>query len=305
MSDGLGSAVTIRFPSTAAFYVNSVDRIEGTSSGDFTIYKQGNLFTGFFNRMALQEIVLDYGIPNVSATSFNSRFNLTYQIPPAAPVVTSIDLANGFYSVEQCLVEIVAALNALPGVAAGTFVLTPLAGGGVTLGIDQAIAPGGVFELNADDNGGGQNDALNDQLFNFNLLDIGFNQSYTIVAPRLLPFEYIDIVCNQLTLNQKLKDNDTSTAPRDVLYRWYFAWDTEPTYYDAYGFPILQGYRPFIQRRIIPFPKQIRWSSKQPVGSLKFQVYDNGDTIVNADSYPLSTGGAEMEFQMTLLLSED
>ena len=114
----------------------------------------------------------------------------------------------------------------------------------------------------------------------------------------------MDFVCTQLTYNQELKDGDTSEKSRDVLYRWYFAWDTE-TSYDGYGFPVLQGYRSFIQRRLIAFPKQIRWNSSQPVGNLTFQVYNDTDEIVDPDAYPPNAGGAEMEFQMTLLLSED
>jgi hypothetical protein len=114
----------------------------------------------------------------------------------------------------------------------------------------------------------------------------------------------LDFVSPQLTYNQELKDADTSKNVKDVLYRWYFAWDEE-TSYDTLGFPVLQGYRSFIQRRLISFPKQIRWNNTQPVGVVQFQVFDDNDDIVDSDAFPAEEGGAEMEFQMTFLLSEN
>jgi len=300
-ADTEAKAVTTRPSSTANFLIDSADRpAQYNSAGNFQIVKSNSIFNGFFNRMAVQEIVLDWGIPNISPVTFNDFFIISYDDGVNPPVNHTVYLPAGFYDAQQALDTIVSQLNISVGVAA--FVITS-GNTGVVMGIDQAAVPGGTFEiLDALPTGEQANLAL--EIFSNEQVANGYAQSYTILAPRILSLRYLDFVCNQLTYNQELKDADTSEKSRDVLYRWYFAWDTE-TSYDGYGFPVLQGYRSFIQRRLIAFPKQIRWNSSQPVGNLTFQVYNDTDEIVDPDAYPPNAGGAEMEFQMTLLLSED
>lgn len=291
-----GKASTIRPPSTANFLIDSTDRDEVAypNSGNFQIVKTNSLFNGFFNRMAVQEVVLDWGIPNISLQDHNDTFTVTYVFPPNPAATTTINLPNGFYTVAQALATIVSQLNVAVGTP-GAFVIT--AGNtGVYMDVDQAVVPGGTFEINEEN--------LANQIFTAGQIDAGQAQGYPIIAPRILNYRYLDFVCPQLTYNQELKDSDTSPQSRDVLYRWYFGWDNE-TSYDTLGFPILQGYRSFVARRLIAFPKQIRWDPKQPIGNLKFEVYDNVDQIVDAEKFPAVDGGAVMEFQMTLLLSED
>lgn len=297
-------ATTVRPSSTANFLVDSVDRPKSYPiSGDFQIVKTNSIFNGFFNRMAVQEVVLDWGVPNVSSVDQNNTFTVDYDDGVNPAVEHTAILPNGFYNAKQALDTIVSQLNVLIGTP-GAFVITS-GNTGVYMGIDQTVVAGGTFEIlsvsappNSDENN------LAFQIFSEKQVDAGFAQSYPIICPRILPLRYLDFVCNQLTYNQELKDGDTSEKSRDVLYRWYFGWDTE-TSYDAYGFPVLQGYRSFIQRRFLAFPKQIRWSPNQPIGNLSFQVYNDLDEIVDTDTYPAIDGGAEMEFQMTMLLSED
>jgi hypothetical protein len=300
-------AVTTRPSSTANFLIDSFDRddIAYPSSGNFQITKKQSIFNGFFNRMSVQEIVLDYGIPNVSVIHENSSFVINYDDNVNPPVEHVIYIPDGFYTVEEALDTIVSQLNVSVGTP-GAFKIT--SGIGVTgraeMDIDQAVVPGGTFEILRENGAGTIANNLARDIFTEGQIDAGFAQAYPIVAPHILPFRYLDFVCSQLTYNQELKDADTSEQSRDVLYRWYFGWDNE-TSYDGYGFPVLQGYRSFVARRLIAYPKQIRWSSAQPVGNLTFQVYNDTDEIVDSEAYPDVSGGAVMEFQMTLLLSED
>lgn len=288
-------AVTVRPSSTAAFMVDSKDRADAyPSSGSFQITKSQSLFNGFINRIALQEIVLDYGIPNVfdNALQDAASFTISYVLAPAAPVQLTVTLPTGFYTVEEALDRLVVLLNA--ATAPGTFAITYTAPDPrVSLDITGA---GNTFEILETN--------LATDLFNDKQINAGQAASYIVMAPRLLPFSYLDFVSTPLTYNQELKDNDTSISARDVLYRWYFAWDT-PVDYDGYGFPILQGYRPFVQRRIIPYPKQILWNKAQPIGNLTFEVYNEADQIVDAELFPAAEGGAQLEFQMTMLLTEN
>lgn len=288
--------VTVRPSSTANFLIDSTDRDDTAypNSGDFQITKNNSLFNGFFNRMAVQEVVLDWGIPNISLEDENDSFSVTYVFPPNPAATVTINLPNGFYTVAQAIDTIVSQLNVAVGVP-GAFVIN--AGNtGIYMSVDQTVVAAGTFEIH--------DTVLANQIFTFGQIDSGQAQSYPIIAPRLLNYRYLDFVCSQLTYNQELKDADTSPQSRDVLYRWYFGWDNEPSY-DTLGFPVLQGYRPFVARRLIAYPKQIRWAPSQPVGNLRFEVYNENDEIVNAEKFPAADGGAVMEFQMTLLLSED
>lgn len=308
MEENLDRAVTIRPASTAAFMVDSKDRADAyPSSGSFQITKQQNLFTGFFSRLALQEIVLDYGIPNVfdalpgdDPISSTATFTINVVIAPNPVATITVTLPTGFYTVEEALDELVVLLNA--ATAPGTFVVT-YAPPNPQVSLDITGA-GNSFEI-VETN-------LSASLFNEKQLDAGQHTGYIVTGPRLLPYSYLDFVCSNLTYNQDLKDNDTSTNSKDVLYRWYFGWDT-PVEYDGYGFPIQQGYRPFIQRRLISYPKQILWNKAQPIGSLLFEVYDESDRIVDPEKFPVAPippstvmqGGAEMEFEMTMLITEN
>lgn len=300
--------ITIQNPSTAAFMVNSIDRVqppgEVTSSGNFTINKGQSLFNGFFRRLALQEIVLDWGIPNIANHDAGGytidfvNFTFTYQVPPAPATQYTVTLPQGFYTVEECLDELVSLMNTAVGTP-GAFQVGGVDGRRV-LEVDQAVVPGGIFQLNEV---GGEN--LPEALFGARQLDRPLVTSIPIVAPDIRYTKYVDFVSPQLTYNQDLKDSTTAEFQRDVLYRWIMANDNVPESYDAYGFPILQGYRPFMGRRLISFPKQILWNAAQPIGQITFQVYDDRSDIIDPLSYDVALGDPEMEFQMNFLLSEN
>lgn len=305
VQEELDRGTTTRPPTTANFLVDSVDRDQEAypSSGDFTIVKTQSLFNGFFNRIGVTEVVLDWGIPNVSDVDDNNTFTILYDDAVNPAVQHTAILPNGFYTVAQALATIVGQLNVSIGTP-GAFVITS-GNTGVAMGINQTVVAGGTFEI-LGVSAPPQNDEnnLGREIFPDGLIDAGFLQSYPIIAPRILPYRYLDIVSNQLTLNQELKDGDTSRQSRDVLFRWYFGWTNE-TSYDTLGFPILQGYRSFIERRAIAFPKQIRWDPTQPIGNISFTVFNDVDEIVDSTAFPAVDGGAEMEFQMTMLLSEN
>ena len=92
-----------------------------------------------------------------------------------------------------------------------------------------------------------------------------------------------------------MKDASTAKIVRDVLVRWYFAFDQPPAL-DAYGFPILMGYTPFCLRRTFSPAKQSMWENNIPVGNLEFQVYDpNGQLAIMS---------ARTQYQLTLQASE-
>jgi len=293
---GLDQGTTTRPPSTAVLAVDSLDRAQTPGSGtsaNFVINKNQALFNGFFNRIALNELVLDWCIPNVGAYTENNTLTVTLT---SGSVTKTITIADGHYTIADALDTLIAGLNAATpgGFGAGTFRLEDQFGAAwsaTSYGtVFLATTGGGTFTIGSSN--------LQAQLG----LATGVTaaDSFPVSCPKLLPYYYIDFVSPQLTYNQDLKDNSTSVVARDVLYRWVFAYDNVPPTEDRYGFPILQGYKEFVTRRYLSFPKQILWNPTMPVGQLSFQVYtSNGDLLD-----PTGLGG-ECEYQMNLLFSEN
>ena len=116
---GLDQGTTTRPPSTAVLAVDSLDRSQTPGSGtsaNFVINKNQALFNGFFNRIALNELVLDWCIPNIGAYTENNTLTVT---TTAGPTTHTITLADGHYTVADALDTIVTELNTAFG--AGTF----------------------------------------------------------------------------------------------------------------------------------------------------------------------------------------
>jgi hypothetical protein len=266
----------IRFPSTANLYIDSADRSSGTAA-DFLINKPSNILTGFFTRMAVNEVVMDWSIPNVLASYGNNTFIVTITGTGAGTYTATLD--DGFYTIEEALDEIVAQFNTALGTTRFSIVVST--NGGVFLTIAS-----GTFSITPT--------TLSTQLDLSQ--DITLTANKQVLDPRILNTKYIDIISQNLTYNQDLKDASTAQNVRDVVFRWFLAWDNEATY-DAYGFPILQGYKPFLQRRSIAFPKQIKWSNQQPIGQLAFQLYDSRGNLFN-------TNVGRLDFNLCLLVSE-
>jgi hypothetical protein len=233
--------------------------------------------------MGVSEAVLNWGIPNILSTVNNTLIVTINGTPYTATV------PQGFYTVQALLDALVVSLNtAATGVA--TFSI-------VTRGAERALSSTVEYNISPT--------ALSYQM-NFGSPNF-ISAVHTIDNPVILNYNYIDFVCNDITYNQALKDSSTNPNVRDVLYRWWFAWDSPPVL-DTYGYPILQGYTPFTARRAIAFPKQIRWENKMPVGNLSFAVYGNNPNMPNAYSVPLDarlTSYGNMEWGMNFLVSED
>jgi len=265
--------VQIRQPATANLMVDSADRTSG-SADSFTIQKNNSILNGFFHRIATTEVVLDWNVPNIQ-TKYGSD---TFIVDVSGGGSATITLPEGFYTVAQTLDALVAALNT--AAIGATFSI--VAGPPVTL---QATVAFTVTPTTL-----------------ANMLGIEENVAsvlFVVIKPDLRIYKYIDFLSPQLTYNQDLKDGTTSSKDSNSLCRWYFAWSQTPVV-DTYGFPILQGYSQFVERRLFNPPKQIRWENNMPVGQLSFQlVGPNGQLISN------DTDVVFLDWLMTLQVSED
>jgi len=274
----------IRFPSTANLAIDSFDRggnskvdTPGSSAANFTITKAGNIMSGFFTRVAVTEVVLDWAIPNVSATKGNEIFTIL-----TGTTISQIVIPDGNYTIASLMNYIVVALNAL---ALGiTFSLTGPDG-------QKSLSATGAFTVEPTTLSGFLSMTPD------HVAVPSVNNAVAFPYPEILPIAYLDITCGSLTYQQGLKDADTSLITRDVLYRWVFSWDDYAPV-DSLGYPIYQGYMPFKSRRSLNFPKQIKWDGQQPIGQLVFQVYGSDGELAK------TTQAGVFEWQMNLLVSE-
>ena len=280
--------VQIRTPATANLMVDSFDRVRpnATFADNFLINKNQSILNGFFNRIGTTEVVLEWNVPNVSTQLGNNTIEVIVTGAPANPY--TITLQNNLYSVADALNAIVAGLNALALGSNFTIAASPT---GATITSSAA-----TFQFQ---NGG------SDLIGQVGLQDAP-GVALTQVASRRLAnlqiIRYLDFVSEQLTYNQELKDDSTNTYQRNVLCRWYMAYDN-PVADDAYGFPIFMGYRPFKLRRLFSPAKQIKWNMAQPIGQLSFQVYTDRGTLVS-QTYP-NILFSELNWLMTLQASEN
>lgn len=277
-------AVPIRMPSTANLMIDSADRASGLPN-DFTITKLNSILNGFFTRISTTELVLEWFSPNISPFLGTDVIGVSLSAGP----VTNYQAPPSFYTQAQLLDWLAGQLSIITAPTTWSIVLsTPSvpASGGVALLVPSApvdiVLSGPIADL------------LNLELAGAQPVNNNANP-YFSVAGDLRPYRYIDFVSSQLTNNQSLKDASTAPIVRDVLARWYFAYD-EPPALDAYGFPILMGYTPFVLRRTFSPPKEIRWETNIPIGQLSFQVYQPNGELAEFDG---SSG-----WLMTLQVSE-
>jgi hypothetical protein len=278
---------TIRYPSIANLMVDSADRVTAAYPlcNDFQIVKKNSLLNGFFTRVGATEVVMEWTTPNVGP----QQYSIEYSTNNGTMVPTNID--GGFYTQENFLDSYVQYLN---DSALGYTWAIVAANNGEAF-IEFTATTGTSFTLSGSATAaifGSSPITQNSAVWN----QTGAGNVFYIPIIDLRPARYVDIVCNQLTNNQAVKDASTAPIVRDVLVRWYFDYDNQnPT--DAYGYPILMGYAPFFLRRLYNPPKQIQWQTNIPVGNLSLQLYNNNG-ILQAVS-------PDTNYLMTLQISEN
>lgn len=273
--------VTIRQPSTSNLMLDSADRNTDVypSPNSFTINRPNSILNGFFTRIGTTEVVLEWLTPNIGGL-FNNE-SMTVDLSGGGATTgtdtSGIVVPTGFYTQAQLIDYVVMKLNDL----SGSF--TPNVTWSVnstTIGVPALVPSANVYV---------QFSGPLAELLGWNTsvpVEYGPTagtppvEGFQIPTADLRPYRYLDFVSVNLTYNQDLKDATTSLVVRDVLCRWYMAFDQPPSY-DAYGFPILMGYSPFVLRRTFSPPKQIKWAANQPIGQLSFQVFGNDNALAS------------------------
>jgi len=270
--------------------VDSADRATAAYPlcNNFQINKRSSILNGFFTRVGATEVVFEWNTPNVS----EALGSFIYNTLGTRPTQNTFTL-SGFLTMAEALDGMVAELNTFTSTTGLTWVVDANPAGGVVVSVsggvngDSALVTSRLLEK--------MNDGADSLPAFFDTTGEDFFP-FALDGADLRPTRYIDIVCNQLTNNQSVKDASTAPAVRDVLVRWYFDFDNQNPA-DAYGFPILMGYAPFYLRRLYNPPKQIQWQTNIPIGNMSFQLY-GGD----GELQPVNGG---TQFLMTLQISEN
>ena len=318
--------VDIRLPSTAFFGVSSFDRYSSTTvasqiSNQTSPYSQvslssnQNLLNGFFTRIALTEIKLPWTMPTVSGR--NKQMTIWDDQGSGTWISTTIQCSSGWQDPFTMASSVQASLKGLVD-NSFTCIYDPLQHAFVMASNSSTkfyLQP--CPQTSMDKSLQNTNRITIFEMMNWQSTSQANAQtSLTSGVPTMLSTQFVDVVCEQLTYNQDVKDADTGTITRDVIARVYLTPDqttpqvgTSFTYTPQGGSATTAFYteswvgsEPFQVYRQFAFPKQIKWSPNMPVGNLVFNLYDD-------QGLPLTTGVPADDKKMgnwniTLLVSE-
>lgn len=222
-SFGIDRGQTIRYPSNVLFAVNSADRFKtlaqarsasGPSPFNYAINKNENLLAGSLTRVALTEFVMPYNIPNVNPAT--DTIGCAWQSTIGGNYTSTIvSLPTGFYTGQQLSKALTSTLEATPGLSS------------IVVNYGQS----GFF--NAFQLGNSNNvqmfpvdkSAYPNAKTLFDIMNFTTGKAPTPVdrsgIASLKPTDYIDVVCDQLTYNQDVRDSTSQPVNRDVLARIY------------------------------------------------------------------------------------
>lgn len=353
------SSQTIRYPSSALLCVNSEDserfnargfRIDKGTPADLYINKQNPLLYGFLTRIALTEMNIQWGFPNVYEDLQNSNNTLTIQLYNAAGVSqgsTRVKLSSGFYTAASLGRALQTDLNANTLVVStfgldepfkvsvgglGTVTANDPEHAGVTkiasdsrFAISLVSGVPGFFQIMPFSTPIFENKSVNDDLTNMMgltppaLSGLPYYKEFTGGYASCMRTPYIDIISKSLTLNQRVKDNDTSRRGQaSILSRIYLsneeavAREITITYSSTSPFPNKSstdnafGVRETAFRREFKFPKMLQWNNTENVDVIDLQVLDyrgnilQYDPILVADSLVVIQSNTS-DFQFTLM----
>ena len=212
---------------TAEFLISSDDRLPAsdTSSTAFTLgggvatsqgantsngYAVGycgavSLYNGQFNRLSLTELDMWWGVENISGKLWgNNQLTIVASVGGGANLPYTVIVPAGFYNVSQLLQQIVFELNNAIG-SSEFYIIAPggYVSGSSLLGAGQCLlamkSAGSLFTVLG---GSPLAQALS-------IAVLTPSQSLAVVRPNLLPIDYVDLVCRQLTDNMSLRDGST------------------------------------------------------------------------------------------------
>jgi len=319
--------MTERSPAYAILAIDSEDRFRtyeeqrastvgsyNDSPYNFQITKNESMMNGFFTRLALTEICFPWAVGNINTKTSSVLFN--YSIGGVAQPQVTLSLPYGFYKPSEIATALQAAIRAIDVPNLGAFVVN-YGASNIPRFVFLRGNPAITFSFSPLPSNSVVYPFPNTSKQLFDLLGLDTFRAGTLIGGAITggftlcqAFRYIDIVCNQLTYNQALKDTMSQTVARDTLCRLYvgdgpFTGTSTLSPLDPDFCP--PGCAPFVIYRQFTNPKFIRWLPNQPVqGNLQFQVFDDaGDQFGDLGPSVANPRLFEANWSMTLLVSED
>ena len=221
-----GNTIVVTRPSATALlcidsddrYANyGVRRTSPTYPFSFNIQKNESILNGFFRRLALTEFRLNWTLPNIAQAWENDQLLFKWKLSGTAQTDITITLSDGFYNAETIAEAIQTQIrnssSSLALFSVSTFSnsnnqLSFYApdGTNVTFILSPTITNSNTRQL-------------------FDMLNIPTTSNYETLVytgiPDLRATDYIDIVCSQLSYNQKLKDATSAAINRNMISRIY------------------------------------------------------------------------------------
>jgi hypothetical protein len=286
--------VSVKQATNTILGVSSFDRAPVYKSPyQFTLYNSQNYLNGFFSQIALTEIRFPWSIPTFTVNNTRMYIYLSLAGVPQANIIPDLE---GNYTAASLVVSLNTAVAGAPGAAGNVvFSFNTSIGqffvnctGGWTVNIQPVIS---TYQPNY---------ITMFQMMNWPITPGPGTIMYTTIQsgfPSLLRTKFVDIVCNQLTYNQPVKDSDTGVSPYTILCRLYLI-----PQFPLPAQTVDLGSSSFLVYKDFSTPKQIKWASNIPVANMEFSVYDD-------QGYLLTTGNPGFDktlpnWDMTLLATE-
>lgn len=322
----LDKGVTLRPASTSLLTIDSEDRFlnydderletNTRSPYNFRLANNKSLMTGFFTRLAIQQVVFPWTVPNINYKT--SKIGVSYN-SGGGRVDIILDFIDyvGFYTPVQLATLIQVAVRAVDASLAA-FTITY---GSYSTGTTQITLPVFEYKSNNATAVGFYPIPYNSSNYPFpnttkQLFDImgftAFNAAVTSGTNKgnisfAQAIRFIDIVSPDLVQCASLHDGTSLNVGRDSLCRLYVE-DIDSTNIkgvalnDAKYAPA--GTQPGVINYLPPIAKQIAWRANQNIGSsVRFQIYDdNGDLLDESTPFYSSDNS---NWSMSLLVTEN
>jgi hypothetical protein len=323
----------IRPPATAVMTIDSRDRvridpatgyrIDTTTPYEVYINKQQTLMNGYFTRIAMSEINMQWNTPNVigEGPCKNNTLLLEQAADPesTSPVIASVTLTvpQSFYTP----LELANVLQLLLNAGAGTFGATDW-----VVQYNERLNTFGIFFPTAvanplfrirPQNIGSADDLCN--LMGFSYPPSSFTDAVYGSYASMQYTPYFDVVSDNLTKKQNVRDNSTSfLTGQNLLCRVYLSEPGVNVARDRTVVPgtgaaetTIVGCRPFNLYREYSTPKQIYWDTKEFINVIDLRLVDyKGRTLYsqpqlgsNIDIVTARCGDSS-QFQLTLQVTE-
>ncbi len=331
------SGTPIRMPATAVLTVDTADRLKFDANGfaitpsavnNLYINTQQTLVQGYFTRLALTELNMNWNIPNVNTRNNTITLRLYDGLGGSIDVMATVD--EGFYDP----IDLAQAVEQeLQSAIAGLVAPYPARYGAIECRYDPLTQSFEIVNVSAlpiaefliiPKNTGATDDLCN-------MLGFGAIPSGSVPVARWYGgyascqyTPYFDIVSRQLTKKQNVNDNSTSTnTGRNLLARIYLTPEgitqvpqIVPALVSPFTtqVPTMPGCRPFTIHREFQVPKQIFWDTKEFLNVIDLSLIDYKGNILyevpsslllSAPGIPssqyLGTGNAnwQLTFQIT------